>query len=109
MRALALVVVLALSVPARAADDAPTAAPGASGAVLLPVTPAPTADLCLTPAEQLALAKRLEADKARIASLAAAPAPLHPAVVVGLVVLGVVAGGAAGYGLAVATRPAAAP
>lgn len=106
MRPLAVALCLALAMPAQAADDAPTAAPGAS--VVAPLTPAPT-DLCLTPAEQVALAKRLEADKARLAAYAAAPAPLHPALVVGLVVLGVVAGGAAGYGLAVATRPAPAP
>lgn len=95
MRALALVVVLALSAPVRAADDAPLAS-----------SPTPTADLCLTPAEQVTLAKRLEADKARIAALEAAPAPLHPLVVVGLVVLGVVVGGAAGYGIAKAAKPA---
>lgn len=107
--ALALLLSLSLASPSWAAEDAPTAAPGASGAVLLPVATAPVEPLCLSPAEQVALAKRLEADKARIASLTAAPAPLPPLAVVGLVVLGVVAGGAAGYGIAVATRPAAAP
>lgn len=101
MKALPLALALALAAPAWAADDAP---------VVLPVVPAvggtltPTPALCLTESEQVALAKRLEADKATIAALKAAPAPLHPALVVGLVVAGVVVGGAVGYGVAVATR-----
>lgn len=102
MKALALVLAVSLAAPAWAADDAP---------VVLPVVPAvggtltPTPALCLTEAEQVTLAKRLEADKATIASLKAAPQGLHPAVVVAIAVGALLAGGAAGYGIAAATAP----
>jgi hypothetical protein len=101
VKALALALAIALAAPA-AAQDVP---------LLTPVVPAvggtltPASALCLDPAEQLTLAKRLEADRAAIESLKAAPQGLPVAVVVLIAVGAVLAGGAAGYGIAAATAP----
>lgn len=96
MRALAASLALLLAVPAYAADDAPIVLQ--AGAV------APVAGVLLPDAVAVAAAQRLKGCEAERDSLKAAPGPLHPAVVVALVVLGVVAGGAAGYGISQATR-----
>jgi hypothetical protein len=101
VKALALALAVALAAPA-AAQDVP---------LLTPVVPAvggtltPDARLCLESAEQVTLARRLEADKATIASLKAAPQGLPVGLVVLIAVGAVLAGGAAGYGVAVATAP----
>jgi hypothetical protein len=101
VKALALALVVAIAAPA-AAQDVP---------LLTPVVPAvggtltPVSSLCLDPAEQVTLAKRLEADKATIQSLKAAPQGLPVAVVILIAVGAVLAGGAAGYGIAAATAP----
>ena len=101
MKALCLALVVAIAAPA-AAQDVPllTTVVPAVGGTLTPVSA-----LCLDPAEQVALAKRLEADKATIESLKAAPQGLPVAVVILIAVGAVLAGGAAGYGIAAATAP----
>lgn len=91
MRALALVLALSLSGAARAADDAPTAT------MLAP--------LCLDSAEQVALAKRLEADKARIQSLEESAGKVQPLPIILTAVVALALGVAAGYGVSVATQP----
>ena len=97
MRALVLLLVLALSTASFAADDAPVQ--------LQPGDPAPVAGVLLPDALAVRRARELAALRVENEALKAAPAPLPPLAVVGLVVLGVVAGGAAGYGLAKATAP----
>ena len=98
MKALAAVLVVALAVPAWAADDAPLApvdAPAVGGTLS-------TETLCLSPAEQLALAKRLESDKAALASLKADAGKLQPLPIILAVVVGLAAGVGIGYGISVA-------
>lgn len=80
-----------------AADDAPVE--------LAAGTPAPVSGVLLPDALAVRRAKELAALRTEVAELKAQPAPLPPLVVVGLVLLGVVAGGAAGYGVARATAP----
>ena len=92
-----LLLVLALSTSSFAADDAPVQ--------LQPGDPAPVAGVLLPDALAVRRARELAALRVENEALKAAPAPLPPLAVVGLVVLGVVAGGAAGYGLAKATAP----
>ena len=89
MRALALVLALSLSGVAHAADDAPVA-----------VQP-----LCLSPDEQVTLAKRLEADKAALASLKADAGKVQPLPIVLAVVVGLAAGVGIGYGISLAVAP----
>ena len=80
-----------------AADDAPVQ--------LQPGEPAPVAGVLLPDALAVRRAKELAALRTEVAELKAQPAPLPPLAIVGLVVLGVLAGGAAGYGVARATAP----
>lgn len=96
MRALAASLALLLAAPAIAADDAPI--------IIQAGTPAPVGGLLLPDAVAVEQARRIRGCEAERDSLKAAPAPLPPLAVVGLVVLGLVAGGAAGYGIATATR-----
>lgn len=101
MKALAAVLVVALAAPSWAADDAPLVSPEvpAVGGTLSEEA------LCLSPAEQLVLAKRLEADKAALASLKSDAGKMQPLPVVLAVVVGLAAGVAIGYGVSVATAP----
>ena len=96
MKALALVLAVSLTARAWAADDAPVLL--AAGEV------APVAGVLLPNDVAVRRAKELVACDAERTSLKAAPAPLPPLAVVGLVVLGVLAGGAAGYGIAKAVK-----
>lgn len=96
MKALALVLAVSLASPVWAADDAPVLL--AAGEV------APVAGVLLPDALAVRRAKELVACDAERTSLKAAPAPLPPLAVVGLVVLGIVAGGAAGYGISRAAK-----
>lgn len=95
-RMLSLVLCLSLANVARAADDAPV--------VLQPGDPAPVAgvllpnDLAVVRAKELT---RLRVENASLKKDAGTPIGL----VVVLIVAGVVAGGAAGYGIARATAP----
>lgn len=91
-RAVCLVLALAFVTPAWAADDAPVQL--AAGDV------APVSGVLLPDALAVRRAKELTALRAEVEAIKAAPEPLPPALVVGLVVLGVVVGGAAGYGIA---------
>lgn len=91
MRALAVVLVMALGAPswAQGPRDAPTTASALEGVVL-------GAEV-----DQTAVARyvvKLETENAELKT--AAKAQLHPLAVVGLVVLAAVAGGAAGFGIA---------
>lgn len=97
MRALVLLLVLVLSTASFAADDAPVQ--------LQPGDPAPVAGVLLPDALAVRRARELVALRVENEALKAAPAPLPPLAIVGLVVLGVVAGGAAGFGIAKATAP----
>lgn len=96
MRGVALLLALALSAPAWAADDAPV--------VLAAGDIAPVAGVLLPDAVAVDRARELVACRIERDALKGQPPPMPPLVVVGLVVLGVVAGGAAGYGIAVATK-----
>ena len=96
MKALAAVLSLFLAWPVYAADDAPL--------IITAGTPAPVSGLLLPDALAVEQAKRIRGCEAERDALKAAPAPMHPALVVGLVVLSVVGGVAAGYGVALATR-----
>jgi len=96
VKALAALLCVLLAVPAYAADDAPI--------VLDAGATAPVAGVLLPDAVAVAAAKRLKGCEAERDSLKAAPGPMHPAIIVGLVVLGVLAGGAAGYGVARAVK-----
>lgn len=93
MKALAASLALALALPCYAADDAPVVLQ--AGAV------APVAGLLLPDAIAVTQAKRVKACEAERDSLKA-DAGVPVAVVVLSVVLGVVAGGAVGYGIATA-------
>lgn len=95
MKMLALVLVLALVPNAYAADDAPV--------VLHAGDPAPVSGVLLPDGLAVRRAAELASLRVENAELKAQPAPLPPLAVVGLVVLGVVAGGAAGFGIAKAT------
>lgn len=101
MKGLAIVLALSLSGIAHAADDAPLVSPEvpAVGGTLSEEA------LCLTPAEQLALAKRLESDKAALTSLKADAGKVQTLPIVLAVVVGLAAGVAIGYGVSVATAP----
>ena len=79
-----------------AADDAPVE--------LAAGTPAPVAGVLLPDALAVRRARELAALRVENEELRKAPAPLPPLAIVGLVLLGVVAGGAAGYGVAKATE-----
>ncbi len=94
---MSLALVLALSTASYAADDAPV--------VLHAGDPAPVQGVLLPDALAVRRARELAALRVENEALKAAPAPLPPLAVVGLVVLGVVAGGAAGFGIAKATAP----
>jgi hypothetical protein len=96
VKALALVLAVSLAAPAWAADDAPV--------LLTAGEVAPVAGVLLPDALAVRRAKDLVGCQAEVTSLKAAPAPLPPLAIVGLVVLGVVVGGAAGYGISVAAR-----
>ena len=96
MRTLALVLAVSLAAPVWAADDAPVLL--AAGEV------APVAGVLLPSDVAVRRAKEHVACEAENTSLKAAPAPLPPLAVVGLVVLGIVAGGAAGYGISRAAK-----
>lgn len=96
MKALAASLCVLLAAPAYAADDAPI--------VIAAGEQAPVSGLLLPNALAVEQARRIRACEAERDALKAAPAPLPPLAVVGLVVLAVVAGGAAGYGIAAATR-----
>jgi len=95
VKAVSLVLALLLASHAWAADDAPV--------VMQPGDAAPVAGVLLPDALAVRRAKELTALRAENEQLkkdAGTPVPL----VVGLVVLGVVLGGAAGYGIARAVR-----
>ena len=79
-----------------AADDAPVQ--------LQSGDPAPVAGVLLPDALAVRRARELAALRVENEELKKAPAPLPPLAVVGLVLLGVLAGGAAGYGVAKATE-----
>lgn len=96
MKALALALALVLPLQARAADDAP---------ILLEAgAPAPVAGVLLPNALAVTQAKRVTSCEEKVKVYEAAPPPMHPAAVVALVVVGVLAGGAAGFAIAQATR-----
>lgn len=101
MKALAAVLVVALSAPSWAADDAPLVSPEvpAVGGTLSEEA------LCLTPEVQLALAKKLEADKAALASLKADAGKVQPLPIVITAILAIGAGFAIGFGVKAATAP----
>jgi hypothetical protein len=65
---------------------------------------APVAGVLLPDALAVRRAKDFVGCQAEVTSLKAAPAPLPPLAIVGLVVLGIVAGGAAGYGISKAVK-----
>jgi hypothetical protein len=95
-RVLSLVLCLSLANVARAADDAPV--------IMVAGDPAPVAGVLLPNDLAVRRAKELTALRAENESLKKdAGTPI--ALVVVLVALGVVAGGAAGYGVAKATAP----
>lgn len=93
-RMLSLILALTLLPLAAEAEDAVPLKAG---------DPAPVSGVLLPDALAVRRASELAALRVEVAELKAAPAPLPPLAVVGLVLLGVVAGGAAGYGVAVAT------
>lgn len=93
VKALAVALVLAIGGPAYA-DDVPR------------IEPTPAADLCLSPTQQVALAKRLEALRVENEVLKAQPTPLSPWAFAGLMVAAVLVGGAAGYAVATLPQPA---
>lgn len=99
MKALAAVLMVALSAPSWAADDAPVIAevPAVGGTLSEDA-------LCLEPSEQLALAKKLEADKARLAELEKSVGKMQPLPIILTAVLAVGAGIAIGFGVAKATK-----
>jgi hypothetical protein len=95
-----LPLVLVLSLRAFAADDAPV--------LLKAGDPAPVAGVLLPDAlavrkAQSSAACNVERDALKEVALKSTPLP--PLVVVGLIALGVVVGGAAGFGIAKATQP----
>lgn len=96
MKMLALTLMLALTSRAYAADDAPV--------VLHAGDPAPVSGVLLPDGLAVRRAAELASLRVEVEELKKAPAPLPPLAVVGLVVLGVVAGGAAGFGIAKATE-----
>lgn len=96
MRMLALTLALLLVPRAYAADDAPV--------VLHAGDPAPVSGVLLPDGLAVRRAAELASLRVEVEELKKAPAPLPPLAVVGLVVLGVVAGGAAGFGIAKATE-----
>ena len=95
MRALVLLLVVALASASFAADDAPVQ--------LQPGDPAPVAGVLLPDALAVRRARELVAMRAEVESLKK-DAGVPVGLVVLAVALGVVAGGAAGYGVAVATQ-----
>lgn len=96
MKALAVSLCVLLAGPVYAADDAPI--------IIQQGTPAPVSGLLLPDAVAVEQARRIRACEAERDALKAAPAPLPPLAVVGLVVLSFVVGGAAGYGVAATMR-----
>jgi len=93
---MSLALVLALSTASYAADDAPV--------VLRAGDPAPVQGVLLPDALAVRRARELVAMRAEVESLKK-DAGVPVGLVVLAVALGVVAGGAAGYGVAVATAP----
>jgi len=96
VKTMSLALVLALSTASYAADDAPVA--------LKAGDPAPVSGVLLPDALAVRRAQELVAMRAEVESLKK-DAGVPVALVVVAVALGVVAGGAAGYGVAVATAP----
>lgn len=95
MKTLAASLALLLAAPALAADDAPI--------IITAGTQAPVSGVLLPDAVAVVQAQRVRACEAERDSLKASAGIPVPVIVV-LVAVGLLAGGAAGYGVAVATR-----